>query len=527
MAESNSKKVSLILLGIILLIAVFLRFYKLGEKSFIADEFLGVNASYGYLQTGEWRRWDFNLEQPMQDKPFAKTWFDWDIFKGGPETYTRAWIYHWQIAQALKFLPDAQEWSYRVVSALWGVLSILIIYFLTWKFTGKKWIGLIAAILLTLSPDAIVFSRKARMYAMFMPIFFLLSYWIFKFLESKEQYQNKFLVNFRKKIGLDLSYLPGVIVLGLLAMHLHALTANVVILALIYILVMAIGEWKKNGKWENRYSAYLLTVLLGAVVSRIFFKNVAVWGVYFDSERHFSYLSKILADYNSAILAIGLFLAGGWWLIKQNRKGGWFVLISFVTILMLAVFFWNRNAGEQYIFFLKPFQIILLATGIYAIASYLRNNLQSGKYKIFYIAIAILILVLNNWSCYFSADGPYKQNSQSDSPNYRKIFSYIVKEKKPEEVLVTRNFRNFYWQGNKAKVYSLGGERAEETDKKIDLTTIKKIIADNPAGGWIVLSENDKSFISKETEEYLRKNLDLVSNSFLRGPVTVYHWGRL
>ncbi|HHX58209.1 MAG TPA: phospholipid carrier-dependent glycosyltransferase [Candidatus Moranbacteria bacterium] len=519
-----NKKIGLVLLGAVLLIAVFLRFYNLGEKSFVADEFLGVNASYGYLQTGDWKRWDFNLEKPMQDKPFVKNWFDWDVFKGGPETYTRAWIYHWQIAQALKLLPDAKEWSYRVVSALWGVLSVLIVYLLAWKFTGKRWIGLIAATLLVLSPDAIDFSRKVRMYAMFMPIFFLLSYWFFKFLESKEEYQNKLLTGFKAKTGLDLVYLPGVILLGLLAMHLHALTANIAILALVYILVMTIREWRKSKSWKNRYSAYLLIAFLGIIGLKIFFKDVVIWGVYFDNEQHFSYFSKILTDYSSLFLPIGLFLAGGWWLIKEDRKSGWFLLTSFMTILILAVFFWNRSAGEQYIFFLKPFQVTILATGIYAVAKYLKDNFRSNNNKIFYSSIVILILVLNNWSYYYSVDGPYKQKANSDSPNYRKIFSYVVKEKKQEEVLITRNFRNFYWQGSQSKVYSLGGERAEASEKKIDLISMKKIIADNPAGGWIVLSENDRQFISKEVEEYLRKNLDLVSNSFLRGPVTVYHW---
>ncbi|EKE20579.1 MAG: hypothetical protein ACD_7C00522G0001, partial [uncultured bacterium] len=54
------KKKVLAILVAILVLAGFLRFYNLDEKSFSADEFLGVNTAYGYLKTGEWRRWDFN-----------------------------------------------------------------------------------------------------------------------------------------------------------------------------------------------------------------------------------------------------------------------------------------------------------------------------------------------------------------------------------------------------------------------------------------------------------------------------------
>ncbi len=518
------KKIIGVSLVVALLVAAFLRFYNLSEKSFVADEFLGVNASYGYLQTGDWQRWDFNLERPLEDKAYYKTWFDWDIFHGGEKTYTRAWLYHWQIVQALKFLPDAQEWSYRMVSVLWGILSVLMIYLLGWKFTGKKWIGLIAAVLLTLSPDAIDFSRKVRMYVMFMPIFFLLSYLVFQFFEAKGKYKNKLLASFKNKTGLDLVYLPGVILVGLLAMHLHPLTVNLAIVVAVFVLLMAILEWRKNGNWKNRYSVYFGLAVLAVVGLRLIFKDVSIWGVYFDSEQHFSYLSKILADYSNLLLAIALLGLGGWFLAKRAGQGGRFVLSGFGTILVLAVFFWNRSAGEQYIFFLKPFQLVILAGGIYALAQYLKNNFRSNNRKVFYGAMIVLVLALNNWGYYFSAEGPYIQKAASSTPDYRKVFGYVVKEKKPEEVLVTRNFRNFYWQGNKARVYSLGGERSEKVEQKISLADLKKIIADNPAGGWIVLSENDESFISKEAKEYLRRNLDLVSNSFVRGPVTVYHW---
>ena len=72
-------KILLILFAIVLLGAV-LRLYNLGEKSFVADEFLGVNTVYGYLQTGDWIRWDFNFEKPYEDKAYFKTFFDFDVF---------------------------------------------------------------------------------------------------------------------------------------------------------------------------------------------------------------------------------------------------------------------------------------------------------------------------------------------------------------------------------------------------------------------------------------------------------------
>ena len=58
------KKITLfIILGIIVLLGGFFRFYKLGDSSFDRDEFFGLNTSYGYYKTGEWVAWDFNNQE--------------------------------------------------------------------------------------------------------------------------------------------------------------------------------------------------------------------------------------------------------------------------------------------------------------------------------------------------------------------------------------------------------------------------------------------------------------------------------
>jgi len=47
-----SKKNVILLLIVILALGTFLRFYKLGDNSFVADEFLDINSTYAYTQTG-------------------------------------------------------------------------------------------------------------------------------------------------------------------------------------------------------------------------------------------------------------------------------------------------------------------------------------------------------------------------------------------------------------------------------------------------------------------------------------------
>jgi len=508
-----------IILGILVL-ASFLRFYNLGEKPFVADEFLGVNTVYGYLQTGEWLRWDFNLEKPYDDKPYFKTIFDLDLWGGGEKTYTRAWIHNWQIATSLEFLPDAKEWSYRMVSAIWGVLGVLIIYIVSVKMTGRKAIGIISAILLAVSIDSIEFSRKVRMYIMFMPVFLLFSYFAFKFLESKRKSASETISKLKEKTGLNFLYFIPAFLFAFLSMHLHLLTANFAFILLVYFLAMGILSYRKNNKIKSKYLSYtVLLLFLGWAMS--FFSKDFLAGLTW--ENHFSYLEKSFADYSNPFLAIGLILAGIYYLLKTKTKEGVFIASSYLTILLGSIFLWDRSAGSQYLFFAKPFQVILISAGILFIAMFLKNNLKKYANKTYIFSILIILLILPNFTYFFQEENTYTQTSSSPNPSYGKVFAYFTREKEKGDVLISRNFRNFYWRGSHTKTYSLGGERAGEKEKKLTKERLLNILKKN-SSGWIIYSENDENFISKEAEIIIEENLEEVSNSSVRGPISIYRW---
>jgi hypothetical protein len=87
-------------------------------------------------------------------------------------------------------------------------------------------------------------------------------------------------------------------------------------------------------------------------------------------------------------------------------------------------------------------------------------------------------------------------------------------------VLITRNFRNYYWSGAKVKVFDFGGELSQE---KLSLSQIKNIQTNN-LGGWFVVSGNDESYIANDAIEYVIKNFEKVSNDQVRGDILVYRW---
>ena len=133
-----------------------------------------------------------------------------------------------------------------------------------------------------------------------------------------------------------------------------------------------------------------------------------------------------------------------------------------------------------------------------------------------------------NYGYFFQNDNTYKQTSESETPSYKKIFAYFKKNKTDNDVLMARNFRNYYWSGAKVKVFDFGvsvsGDGSQVSSNKLTLDKLKNIVAENPHG-WFIISENDEVYISNETMDYITKNFNKVSDVAVRGKVLVYRWG--
>lgn len=505
----NNKKILLALL-VIVIIGGFLRFYKLGEVSFVADEFLDINASYGYFQTGTWQAWDFNLGEPSERMNAASD--------------SRAWLYRAQVAGLFHFFAPTEA-AARSVSAVWGIISILAMYFVAVGFTKKKMIGLISAGLFAISISGILMDRHLRMYAMFFPVFLGLAWALFRLLEGRYAGRAVVVRKLQEKTGLNALYILPVIGLGILSFHLHQLTANLVVIAGVYVLSLGIIHIQKN-KW-NLYIIYLLLAILVLGIVQIFFpgKIASALGTLVFFENHWSYLSIVFRDYSNPLLAALFLFSGLAYLIRKEKltKEALWLGVCFFVPLLAAIFLWRRVVGEQYIFFIQSFEMILMASGIYGVAIFLQEN-TAVKYsrKMFWTVITVAFLVLPNYAYFFQENSTYQQTSRSDNPNYRSVFSvYFKKNKKPNDVLVTRDFRNYYWSGQKVPTFDFGGEL---TTEKFNLEDLQKIITENPTG-WIIYSDNDKDYLSEDVQNYVENNLDKINAIAVRGGISVYRWG--
>lgn len=502
----RAKRAWLVILAMIVLVGAGLRLYKLDALSFNADEFLDINATYGYARTGQWQAWDFNFQKSAErvNRPSDE----------------RAWPYRWQVAQVLRHFPPT-ETAARSVSVLWGVLSIVAVYLVARSMTGSRTIGLVSAFLIAVSPMAIEYGRTLRMYSMFFPIFLLFSWALFRFLEPVRSVPASLAKRFGRSF--DVRMLPLVVALGILSFLLHQLSSNIVFVLSGYLVFWATYRYVRDKEFRNKY-VFLSVAGLVSVASAFALFPDAVFrslGALVFFEDHYAYVGKVLGDFSHPILALLAIAGGGFFLWKNSRRreSVWLGM-SLVIILLAAVFLWKRNVGTQYIYFAQSFAVILAASGIVYSARFVRDILAKKGRPVSALMMALSLLVLPNYGYLFADENAYRASSGSDSPDYRSAFAYFRENKMEGDVLITRDFRNYYFHDARVDAYDFGGELSKEN---FSISELRELML-RYRHGWIVYSDNDERYISKEARYYIEDNLQRERSPMIRRGIAVYRW---
>ncbi len=500
------------ILAVIIALGGGLRFWGLGENSFVADEFLDINSTYGYHQTGEWRAWDFNYGAPSQ------------VNENAPRD-ERAAPYKWQVAALFGFLPPTEAVA-RSVSAAWGVFAILVVFWSAWIFTRRRDISLVAALICAISVSAIIFSRRLRMYAMFFPLYLAATTALYGAYERAYEGRFALLKEASRRYGIHLPYLVLAGVITVLSLSVHQMTAHLPLSFGAYVLLQAYFHYRKTGQWKNQYGYSVILGVLGIAGALLFFpKAIRAFTqelVFFDD--HFGYLTHALADFATPVIGAVLiaFGAASFFRKPEHRSAAWYLVLAYLVPLFMAIFLWRRNVGPQYIFFVQSFGMILAAAGIVGVFEFLRASIgERWNRRVAILAGITLLVLVPNLGYFLEENNTYHETSTGGNPNYRKVFAYVKKEKAGADILITRNFRNYYWSGAKMPVVDFGGELS---DAKLSLADIQKIEAEH-SSGWFIYSGNDEDYISSEVEQYVAKNWERVSNANVRGDISVFRFG--
>jgi hypothetical protein len=160
-----------ILLSMIVAVGFGMRSYDLAATSRDSDENTSLDAIRGIVNTGA---------------PVATSGI-W---------YTRGPLYHYIVALWLKIFGFSSE-NARFTSVIFGTVTLVVVFLIARKFTGKIWLALLVTAILAIDPWELAISRNTRFYQ-FLQMNVMFAFWFFAkgfiFREGKT-YQHLFFVS--------------------------------------------------------------------------------------------------------------------------------------------------------------------------------------------------------------------------------------------------------------------------------------------------------------------------------------------
>jgi 4-amino-4-deoxy-L-arabinose transferase-like glycosyltransferase len=161
-----------ILIGILLL-ALFLRFYKLDNYPAInADEASNAYDAFSLIETGRdqhGRSWPLSFQSFNDFKPGLYVYLSIPLIK----------------------IFGLNEWTARIPGALVGVLSVFVLYLLVKELFKKENLALLSAFLLTISPWHIHFSRGGWEVNLGTFLILIALVFLFRSFEAGKKYKNR------------------------------------------------------------------------------------------------------------------------------------------------------------------------------------------------------------------------------------------------------------------------------------------------------------------------------------------------
>ena len=364
-----------ILLALITLLAGVLRFYKLGEWSFWGDEMFTISG--------------------------REDGFNYSFFR---ESISLVLI------QAVVHVRGISEWNARLVPALTGVVSIPVLYFPIKKIFNPA-VGLIAVLLLALSPWHLYWSQSARFYVPLLlfytlalltfylgieedrPWYFILSL-IFLGLATKERLLGLFFIPVVASYVVLLQILPFNRPRGLRARNLAVFIVPSLILGLFFLrpYILDLSGWLEGFGYANNSPFWIIAGVV--YYTGLPTVSMAVVGAVYG-----------LARKNTAVLLLTLSAA-----------------VPVLAVAVIAPFHYTAN---RYVFGGLMSWIILASLAAVDLFRHTQWNI-----KVLALGSALLLLLQP-----LSEDMLYYQYQNGNRDNWKAAYE-LVEEKKQEGDLV-------------------------------------------------------------------------------------------
>jgi len=534
-----------ILLALLLLGALYLRTNGLRELDLGFDEAMHTYAAIGILEKGE----------PVMPSGF---------------TYRRALPFTYSVALSFKLL-GRSEVSSRIPSILFGLFSVLLVFFIGKDFFGTT-AGFVAAILMAYLPFEIVWSRACRMYSMYQ-FFFLLSFFTFyKGIEhtTREQRSTE---DTRKKawfkvLDIHIPILAFSFLVLYLAYRIHSLITVFYFSVTLYFACMYIIGVVTEGEMKGERKKYLIYLAIWGMLglggllmpgtARLIKEQVQflpVWATYLN--RYPGYYYGFLQS-QSLFPVLVFFVLGSIQILIRFRRSGYYILICTIIPFFLHSFVSNVQR-PRYIYDIFPL-IILISS--YAISNFfsgevveLRSRINREVEKGYRRKIGYAIVLS---CCFLVMVIPYykgmKEGARIDAlqaydfggeyhAEWRRACEYVGQYYEPGDVMIASIPLAAEFAGCHKVEYNLdngeidqfkkiAGERWQRhvfADAKciIDLKDFKEVMALHKRA-WLVIDALRFRFpgsVSREVKNFIKENLN---EHVLEGSesIHIFSWDR-
>lgn len=497
----------IILLSLIVIIGGLFRSYNLGGYPFWIDEVTSVVVAMNWLDTGRLVLPSGNsyLRSPLSTYLFGAS----------------IWIF------------GESEVAARLPSVLSGVLIIPLTYILSKEAWSSTKIGLVAALLTSVSGFSIAWSRQARMYALFQ-FFFLFTIVSYFYLSRRKE--PKFLAP---------------LVIGFVG---SALTHMAWIFLIPIISLDAVISFSTERQWISRLNhAIVVTVGILIAVVVVFRHPIFpswVYGLIFKPIDDIVFDASPIWFLVKKLPGIFLFAIVGTASVRDKvTSGGRGIILSTIAFwipLFTFIYFGIAIIGKfwpRYLYFAIPFLFILAAGGIVVVGErseeFIREKSGSSD-SVISVTMVLLVILVATSPNFALALGNLSEISEPQ-PNYRAAANYSVdsvtlQERVEEDhtVITNRQLLVKYYFETTPDYMAYSGFAERRNGRKMDFYTDSEIVSNSrrirdivteSSCGWVIYN----SYLELAGEEWIRDNLShVVTIDFpsddLDAAVHVYHW---
>lgn len=395
--------------------------YNLGDYELREDEFQVVNAASGYYHTQEFYLWDWIKDTPDSSR------------------YDRAWPHTWLISQAYKIF-GISEWSSRIVSVMFGIIFIPLLYFIARFFTENKKVALLVTTSAIFYPSYISTFRYARMYALLIPIFLILVYFSYRGLTGKSFARvkaSKLYELMRKNLNFNYIFLILAAIFLLLNSLIHINSLVILPAILLFVFIMAVVSGERKYMIISCVATFALVCLVGAYYFGLTNKFVDLLSPF---ERNNVVYLQYLTSYPfpSQIGLILLLMGLPTVVIFQNEAKYKLLYLSVMVLFSLVFFIYiaDRYSSFLYISHITPIAIIFIVFSAYLFLKLINNRAIS-------IAFVLGLLLICITRFYGETGAIYKNKNLYG--NFSTAYKVITENYNPEtDVIIAQYPRTFY-----------------------------------------------------------------------------------